>query len=355
MRKAVLALGVTIAGVFLSACEDSTSANSNPNMESKVDTLVVHSYDTLVVNKYDTLVVNKKDTLVVNKLDTLILKDTLVIKDTLILNNIDTLIQNNVDTLFVKDTLFQKDTLVIKDVPPTVFGFVTDSRDKRTYRTVKIGAQEWLAENLNYRYLEATATDDSLSFCYMRDNEFCATSGRLYFWSAAMDSIGTFSDDAVGCGNGVTCDHKDTVQGICMDGWHLPSADEWQQLIDFVGGEKEAFRLLESQDDWGGRIVYYRDEETETTSNYKVTYRGVDAYGFNIRPYVTYSYPEPNNVEIYKSAYYCSSTEDGENRMISFNFSGESLSSESSMKNRFHVIMMEVDQGYSVRCVKNAE
>ena len=61
-----------------------------------------------------------------------------------------------------------------------------DDRDGQTYKTVKIGSQWWMAENLNYAYLQPTASEDSSSFCYNNLPENCEKYGRLYLWSAMI-------------------------------------------------------------------------------------------------------------------------------------------------------------------------
>ncbi len=88
--------------------------------------------------------------------------------------------------------------------PPEYIDFdeMTDERDNQTYKTIQIGTQTWMAENLNYE------TDNS--WCYDNDPGNCNTYGRLYDW--------------------------DTARKACPDGWHLPSDAEWTTLTDFLGG-----------------------------------------------------------------------------------------------------------------------
>ena len=111
------------------------------------------------------------------------------------------------------------------------FGSLTDSRDGQTYKTVKIGNQWWMAENLNYRYSQPTACEDSSSFCYDQMLDSCSKYGRLYLWSAAMDSAAVFSETGSECGDLTECTPANTVRGICPEGWHLPSGIEFEQLI----------------------------------------------------------------------------------------------------------------------------
>jgi len=94
-------------------------------------------------------------------------------------------------------------------------GSFTDPRDGQTYQTVDIGAQTWMAENLNYETADSWEYDNS--------SANGAVYGRLYNWDAAMN--GEASSNTVPSG----------VQGVCPPGWHLPSDDEWKVLEMALG------------------------------------------------------------------------------------------------------------------------
>ncbi len=123
-----------------------------------------------------------------------------------------------------------------------VVGSLTDSRDGKTYRTVTIGSQTWMAENLNY--------ESTNSYCYNDKASNCAKYGRLYTWAGAVDSVGTWSTASKGCGYGMTCLLTNLVRGICPEGWHLPTETEWYTLVNAVGGISQAGPKLRAQTDW---------------------------------------------------------------------------------------------------------
>ena len=125
--------------------------------------------------------------------------------------------------------------------PDIVYSVIIDERDGQAYKIVKIGDQWWMAENLNYAYTGVPYdysgnTSDSTSWCYGNDPANCTKYGRLYTWAAAMDSVGTWSTNGKGCGDGKTCSPTYPVRGICPTGWHLPSQAEWNTLFQVVGG-----------------------------------------------------------------------------------------------------------------------
>jgi uncharacterized protein (TIGR02145 family) len=78
-----------------------------------------------------------------------------------------------------------------------------DPRDNRVYKTIKIGSQTWFAENLAYK---------AESGCWAYDNNEANVPkhGRLYTY--------------------------ETAKKICPKGWHLPSKQEYEQLLQSIGG-----------------------------------------------------------------------------------------------------------------------
>ena len=128
--------------------------------------------------------------------------------------------------------------------PDYDYGTMIDTRDNKTYMTVTIGEQTWMAENLNYADSVATPSLKGRSWCFKDVAANCEVTGRLYTWAAAMDSVKT------GCGDDMKCSLKSPVQGICPDGWHLPDSTDWRVLFKVLGGQIYAGRVLKSQSGW---------------------------------------------------------------------------------------------------------
>ncbi len=141
------------------------------------------------------------------------------------------------------------------------YGTLVDNRDGRTYKTVKIGKQWWMAENLNFEV--------EWSACLDRSDTNCVKYGRRYTRGAAMDSAGQFSPNSIGCGDtydDIVCSPIYPARGICPEGWHLPDTTEWNILISAVGGSSVAGLMLKSTSEW------------------KPGENGIDAYSFSALP-----------------------------------------------------------------------
>jgi uncharacterized protein (TIGR02145 family) len=137
--------------------------------------------------------------------------------------------------------------IIVLAVGLMVFTFKTQAQatvtdfDENVYTTVEIGTQIWMAENLKVtHYADGTIipyiTDNSQwgslgdnetddAFCYYENdaNGEATAFGALYSWAAAMGD-NAVSSNAVPSG----------VQGVCPDGWHLPSNAEWTILQDYL-------------------------------------------------------------------------------------------------------------------------
>ncbi len=152
--------------------------------------------------------------------------------------------------------------------PEITYGNLTDSRDGQVYKTVEIGTQVWMAENLNYADSTKTPSLKGKSWCYDDKAENCDVTGRLYTWAAAIDSVALANDadNPQTCGYGKTCTLPTVVQGVCPSGWHLPTKTEWNTLFTTVGGSSAASKALKSGSGW------------DRNGN------GKDTYGFSALP-----------------------------------------------------------------------
>ena len=214
--------------------------------------------------------------------------------------------------------------------PEITYGTMTDSRDGKTYKTVKIGNQIWMAENLNYADSVTTTSLIDESWCYNDVAANCDVGGRLYSWFAAIDLKKT------GCGNGPNCLTTLPVQGICPEGWHLPDSTEWNTLFAAVGGASTAGKMLKSQGGWNndydGSIV-----------------KGIDAYGFSALP-VGHRYNNGFFSDEGRNARFWTASEDSSARDLSFRTGAYYVTLLTSIEKAFFDSYVK-SKGHSVRCV----
>ena len=124
--------------------------------------------------------------------------------------------------------------------PAISYGEMLDDRDGQVYKTVKIGEQTWMAENLNYEVAN--------SYCYNDSTKYCDKYGHLYTWTVAMDN-------AMGpvrkCTDGVCqSNFSGNIQGICPTGWRLPFIEDFDTLFLAIGGITVAGTKLKSTSGW---------------------------------------------------------------------------------------------------------
>ena len=120
-------------------------------------------------------------------------------------------------------------------------GTMTDPRDNSIYKTIILENHVWMAENLNYSDSVNYPSMRERSWCYNNKLDNCKKYGRLYYWSAAIDSI-YWSKQGETCGNLSECKFPKKVQGICPEGWHLPSISEFNELIAWLKNDGAKFK-----------------------------------------------------------------------------------------------------------------
>lgn len=175
-------------------------------------------------------------------------------------------------------------------------GSFTDSRDGKVYKTVKIGDQWWMSENLAYYAGDECKIYESIE-------GFLETYGYLYPY--------------------------ETAKVACPDGWHLPSDAEYEKLSRFLGGEYEA----------GGKLkevgtAHWKHPNTGATNSSGFTARSAGMHG-----------PPSYTVYVGMMAYFWSYDETVEDtelgRALYFN------------KNDFTRYIMAREDPLSVRCLKD--
>ncbi len=203
-------------------------------------------------------------------------------------------------------------------------GILTDARDRKKYKAVKIGKQVWMAENLNYEY-----NGNEESWCYNHTISGCNKYGHFYTWEAANK--------------------------VCPEGWHLPSKEEFEDLLKFASTDTKtddddgvfwlgAGSALKSANeaDWSNTIgTSDKDPDIGSYGN------GLDTYGFAILPAGQYNPMDMNFGAQKRYATFWSSTEVEDfmayTPIAYFNH------------NYIYGGINDIDLGFSVRCILTEE
>ncbi len=136
----------------------------------------------------------------------------------------------------------------------------------QTYKTVVIGSQTWMAENLNY-----DVPNNTTDVCYGNDSSNCAQYGRLYNWSTAM--VLDASCNSSSCSSQIQTKHR----GICPTGWHIPSNADWDKLYRYADGTSGTSSPYDSPT--AGRYL-----KASTGWNSHRGIENLDTYGFSALP-----------------------------------------------------------------------
>jgi len=176
-----------------------------------------------------------------------------------------------------------------------------DGRDSKVYKSIKIGKQTWMAENLKYEYPNAK--------CYNDEPNNCEVFGKMYDW--------------------------ETANIVCPSGWHLPDDEDFLDLKDFVETAKECrdcagIMLKANSDLWDGR-------------------GGTDEFGFTALPGGYYRYG--SFLQINQIAGFWSATEGYMSGSAHFRYFA---SNNSSLNNKLNVDGFYIDNAFAnVRCISD--
>jgi len=175
-------------------------------------------------------------------------------------------------------------------------GFFSDTRDGKEYKTVKIGDQCWMSENLAFK-----TTGDC--WIYEGIEDYAETYGYLYNWEAAKN--------------------------VCPDGWHLPSDAEFEKLSNFLGGPDAA----------GGKL-----KEAGTTHWKSPNAGATNSSGFSA---LSAGMSGDNEYKGYLGlmTFFSSSDDDGDVRVVA-----RALYSAKGEFTRYGILK---EKGISVRCIKD--
>ena len=221
---------------------------------------------------------------------------------------------HNIKATYLKKTEFHEPEEASEaDIKALFYDMGTVEIGGRTYKTVIIGDQEWLAENLDYKFtgldVGHVERDYSIPKAAYYDNDEATYGvdgnkyGLLYNWTAV--------------------DYLNTNRATLCNGWHVPSRDDWDVLISAVGESPST--KLRSETGW------------ESSS-----YAGTDDFGFNAKP-CGYSISQFFSVG-WRASFWTSDAKDSSSAYYKYFHSGPDVSENDQVRYL----------GYSVRLVRDS-
>ena len=202
-----------------------------------------------------------------------------------------------------------------------------DSRDGKTYNTVQIGTQCWMAQNLNIGssvngIIEQTNNNIIEKYCYSDLETNCDIYGGLYEWNEMMQYVTTPG-----------------VQGICLTGWHIPTDAEWCTLTLYLEPTVNCNAVAASAIIAGGKLKEDGTSHWTSPNTGATNESGFTALPGGFRSGVGAFNNINKEAHLYSSSEY-SATQTWKRFMT---YSASTLSRNSNSK----------QNGFSVRCVKN--
>ncbi len=238
------------------------------------------------------------------------------------------------DSSLISIPISEIDSIYYDTISTFTCGDQISDIDGNTYGTVQIGNQCWITENLRVTHypngdsipnitdnaqwgsLHDNNSDDA--FCIYDNDTNNVFYGALYTWASAM------GDNAVSSNT-----YPSNVQGVCPDGWHMPSDTEWVALINYLGGDTIAGGKMKSTG-----VTYWTNPNTGATNS----------SGFSSLPNGYRKYDGSFNF-LGTNVFWWSATESTSGHASSYNnsYSNDNVTTYSSSKS----------DGLSVRCVKD--
>ena len=182
----------SVAASFASVAKSSSSVVKSSSSVAKSSSSMAKSSSSAVKSSSSTV---KSSSSVAKSSSSTVKSSSSVVKSSssaALKGKYDCSVYNCVTTEYLNQTMFAAGK----------YGELLDTRDDQVYRTVEIGTQTWMAQNLNYA--------SAKSQCHNKSADSCRIYGRLYLQSEATS--------------------------VCPTGWHLPSEKEWNVLNDYVDG-----------------------------------------------------------------------------------------------------------------------